>query len=57
MKDLISKELLSLVLEQKVKKVGIEDNGDLLYFLHEKLNASRVNLDTLGRVCKEKALL
>jgi len=51
MNKLISKELLSLVLDTKIEKFKIVEEDNMMYFGYTSLN-----LDTLGRLCKEWAL-
>lgn len=55
MKEIINKELLSLVVAEKVTNYGVENNG-LWYTIPKVFGHKILNLDTLGRLCKEWCL-
>lgn len=52
MKEIINKELLSLVVAEKVTNHGVENN-ELWYTIPKVFGHKILNLDTLGRLCKE----
>ena len=60
MRELIKKELLSLVLDKKIQDIIIVYEDSIKYEINSNKNkwgseAIDLNLDTLGRLCKEWA--
>jgi len=55
MEDILIKELLSLVIDTKIGNCHI-DNNEIVYYEGNEDSPKdyiRINLDTLGRLCKE----
>lgn len=55
MSEVISKELLSLVLGYRVSELHVEDNN-ICYWKEDNTYDAVLNLDTLGRLCKKWCL-